>query len=600
MAQTRPLPYGDGGSGPFAGKIAHVATEAKMPLESGGVLGPIDIAYETWGTLNAQKSNAVLICHALTGDQFCAGTNPVTGKPGWWPTMIGAGKPIDTERYFVICSNVLGGCMGSTGPKSIDPETGKPFGGTFPVITVADMVRAQKLLVEHLGVDKLFAVVGGSMGGMNALQWAALYPDNLVNAVVIASAARHTAQNIAFNEVGRQAILSDPGWAGGDYLNQETMPRAGLAVARMAAHITYLSKVALQRKFGRNLQDRAAFTYGFEADFQVESYLRHQGNSFVNRFDANSYLYITRAVDYFDLAADHDGNLGKAFAGTKVRFCIVAFSSDWLFPPEDSRDLVIALNSEGATVSFVEIETDKGHDAFLLDEPEFYRVVSGFLEGSARQQGLYGPVLPECKVNPIRADLKLIADMIEPGRRVLDVGSGDGALLCHLAAERNVDGRGLELSREGVRVSVAKGLSVMHGDANTDLEFFGDGAFDYVVLSRTLQSVQNPRAVLEQLMRIGRRAIVSFDNFGFWKTRYKLMMTGRNPIYGENERWWHSDAIHPFTLNDFLDLAQSLDIRIQHCLTIDGKGKVHADKFPRRHANFMAREAVFLLSHPRA
>ncbi len=599
MAQWRPPPHDRSGSEAYAGKVARLAVDAKMPLDNGNAIGPLDIAYETWGTLNDQRSNAILICHALTGDQFCAGTHPVTNKPGWWPTMIGPGKPIDTTRYFVICSNVLGGCMGSTGPKSVDPGTGVPYGSHFPVITIADMVRAQKLLIHHLGIARLFAVVGGSMGGMNALQWAASYPDHVINAVIIASAARHTAQNIAFNEVGRQAILSDPGWANGEYLSRETMPRSGLAVARMAAHITYLSKAALQRKFGRNLQDRAAFTYGFEADFQVESYLRHQGNSFVERFDANSYLYITRAVDYFDLAADYDGNLGKAFPGTKVRFCIVAFSSDWLFPPEDSRDLVIALNSEGATVSFVEIETDKGHDAFLLDEPEFYRVVSGFLEGSAQQQGLFGPVVPQGKLNPIRPDLKLIADMIEPGTRVLDVGSGDGALLCHLTAERNVDGRGLELSREGVRLSVAKGLSVIHGDANRDLEFFGEGAFDYVVLSRTLQSVQKPRGVLEQLMRIGRRAIVSFDNFGFWRTRYKLMMTGRNPIYGENERWWHSDAIHPFTLNDFLDLAQSLDIRIEHCLTIDGAGKVSSETYPRPHANFMAREAVFLLSHPR-
>lgn len=378
-----------------------LGAETPLRLDSGVELGGFRIAYQTYGRLNAERSNAVLVCHALTGDHYVAEQHPVTGKPGWWNLMVGPGRPVDTERYFVICANVIGGCMGSEGPKEINPATGKPWGLDFPVITIADMVRAQKMLVEHLGIDQLFCVIGGSMGGMQVLQWAVSYPDQVYCCLPIATAARHSAQNIAFHEVGRQAIMADPDWCGGDYLNQGTRPTKGLAVARMAAHITYLSEAALHRKFGRNLQDRKAITFGFDADFQVESYLRHQGISFVERFDANSYLYITRAMDYFDLAADHGGVLANAFQvtrpdgtrqGTPVRFCLVSFSSDWLFPTSESRAVVHALNSVAANVSFVEITTDKGHDAFLLDEPEFYQVARGFIDGNAERRGLAAKV----------------------------------------------------------------------------------------------------------------------------------------------------------------------------------------------------------------
>ena len=329
-----------------------------------------------------------LICHALTGDQYVVDPHPMTGKPGWWSLSVGPGLPIDTDRYFVIGVNVLGGCMGTTGPKDIDPATGKPFGINFPVITIGDMVRAQKLLVDHLGIDKLLCVTGGSMGGMQVLQWAASYPERVYAAMPIATAARHSAQNIAFHEVGRQAIMADPDWHGGEYYAEDAKPTGGLAVARMAAHITYLSEAALHRKFGRNLQDRSDLSYGFDADFQVESYLRHQGITFVDRFDANSYLYITRAMDYFDLAREHGGVLADAFRDTPVRYCLMSFSSDWLFPTSENRAVVHALNSAAANVSFVEIESDKGHDAFLLDEPEFHRVMRGFLAGVAEHRGL--------------------------------------------------------------------------------------------------------------------------------------------------------------------------------------------------------------------
>ncbi|HTO84661.1 MAG TPA: homoserine O-acetyltransferase [Methylomirabilota bacterium] len=373
-----------------AGLPGHRVTfgaDSPMRLDSGIEFGPFTIAYQTYGTLNRDRSNAILACHALSGDQFVAEVHPVTGKPGWWEFMVGPGLPIDTDRYFVISANVLGGCMGTSGPKDTNPRTGKPYGLGFPVITIGDMVRAQKLLIDHLGIEQLFCVTGGSMGAMQALQWAAAYPQSVFASVPIAGAARHSAQNIAFHEVGRQAIMADPEWCGGDYQAQGRNPARGLAVARMAAHITYLSETALHRKFGRNLQDRAAVTYGFDADFQVESYLRYQGSSFVDRFDANSYLYITRAMDYFDMAAEF-GSVANAFRNTPVRFCLVSFTSDWLFPTSESRALVHALNAVAANVSFVEIESDKGHDAFLLEEPEFFATLRGFLDGCADRRGL--------------------------------------------------------------------------------------------------------------------------------------------------------------------------------------------------------------------
>jgi homoserine O-acetyltransferase len=370
------------------GHRAVFGRDEPMPLDGGASLGPFTIAYQTYGRLDARRANAILVCHALTGDQFVAETHPVTGKPGWWESMVGRGLPLDTERYFIVCANVLGGCMGTSGPREMNPATGRPWGMDFPLITVGDIVRAQKLLIDHLGIEKLFCVIGGSMGGMQALQWAASYPEQVFAAVPIAAAARHSAQNIAFHEVGRQAILADPNWHAGDYYSRGVKPSRGLAVARMAAHITYLSEPALHRKFGRNLQDRLQPSYGFDADFQVESYLRHQGSTFVDRFDANSYLYITRAMDYFDLAAEHGGSLAEAFRATPVRFCLVSFTSDWLFPTRESRAIVHALNAMAANVSFVEIESDKGHDAFLLDEPEFAATLDGFLAGCAEHRGL--------------------------------------------------------------------------------------------------------------------------------------------------------------------------------------------------------------------
>ena len=374
--------------------VHHTAVRlaADLPLESGQRLPTPSIAYETLGTLNAERSNAVLVCHALTGDQYVATAHPATGKPGWWTRMVGAGRPIDPARHFILCANVIGGCMGSEGPASLRPGSlgsdGTLWGLDFPVITIADMVRAQAELLDALGIDTLLAVVGGSMGGMQALQWPVSYPDRVRSVVAIATATRHSAQNIAFHEVGRQAIMADPRWKGGAY--GKAAPTAGLAVARMAAHITYLSEAGLTAKFGRSLQDRADLSFGFDADFQIESYLRHQGMSFVDRFDANSYLYITRAMDYFDLAAPHAGKLASAFAKTSARFCVIAFDSDWLYPTSESRRTVQALVAAGRHVSFVELASPHGHDSFLLESPALNAVVDGFLR--AGEQQAQGPL----------------------------------------------------------------------------------------------------------------------------------------------------------------------------------------------------------------
>ncbi len=576
---------------------AVLAADRPMPLDCGAELGPFTLAYMSYGTLNADRSNAILICHALTMDQYVASPNPVTGKPGWWSNMVGPGKPIDTNKYYVLCANVIGGCIGSTGPLDINPTTGKAWGLDFPVLTIADMVRAQVLLLDHLGIDKLYSVIGGSMGGMQVLQFAVDYPDRTVSAIPIATASRHTTQNIAFHEVGRQAIMVDPDWSDGAYHLEGRRPRRGLAVARMAAHITYLSEVALHQKFGRSLQDRSSLSYGFGADFQVESYLRHQGSTFVDRFDANSYFYITRAMDYFDLAAEHDGQLVEAFRDTPVRFALISFTSDWLFPTSESRALVHALNGAAANVSFVEIESDKGHDAFLLDEPEMLRVIEGFLDGLGEVHQDDAPVASPLAPTDVRVDLKLIADMIEPKSRVLDVGCGDGTLLAYLGRERQVDGRGVELMPERVQSALSRGVSVVQGDADQDLADYPSNGFDYVILSQTLQAMNDPRAVVEQMIRIGRHAIVSFQNYGHWKVRLSLLFSGSRPRLGNGAgfEWWENPNIHNCTITDFVELCRTIGVRVERAVILNSRGEETPFGWNGR-GNLFGEQAVFLLS----
>ena len=340
------------------------------------------LAYETYGKLNDSKDNAILVFHALTGDQYVSGINPITKKDGWWVTAVGPGKAIDTDKYFVICANVIGGCMGSWGPKEIDKDTNESYGLNFPVITIRDMVKAQETLLDHLGIKKLLCATGGSMGGMQLLQFCSTFPNRTFSAIPIACSTSHSAQNIALNDLARQAIMADPVWNNGKYLKNNVQPKNGLAVARMVGHISYLSEKGMQEKFGRKLQEKADYEFSFNADFQVESYLRHQGFAFVERFDANSILYITRAMDYFDLIKQNNGNLSNAFKNTKAKFFIISFTSDWLYPTQENKDIVIALNSIGADVGFVEIESDKGHDSFLLDVPDFLSALKNFLDKS--------------------------------------------------------------------------------------------------------------------------------------------------------------------------------------------------------------------------
>ena len=362
--------------------IKTLVIKKPLKLDCGKTINNFPLAYETYGSLNKNKDNAILVFHALSGDQFVTGINPVTNKDGWWSYAVGPNKSIETNKYFVICANVIGGCMGSFGPSHKNPDTNKIYGTDFPVITINDMVNAQVNLLDHFEIKKLFSVVGGSMGGMQVLQFISNYPDKASTVVPIACTSSHSAQNIAFNELGRQAIASDHNWSDGKYLSNNTLPDKGLSVARMAAHITYLSKKGLQEKFGRKLQERDALKFGFDADFQIESYLRYQGSVFVDRFDANSYLYITRAMDYFDLVKQFDGNLSNAFKKTKAKFFVISFTSDWLYPTQENKDIVIALNAIGADVGFVEIKSDKGHDSFLLDVPDFLKTLKNFLDKS--------------------------------------------------------------------------------------------------------------------------------------------------------------------------------------------------------------------------
>jgi homoserine O-acetyltransferase len=356
------------------------AEDTPMLLDSGEKLGPITIAYETYGQLNGEKSNAILILHALSGDAHASSCQSQTDEnPGWWDDCIGPGKAFDTDRYYVICTNVVGGCRGSTGPGSIDPKTGRPYGLSFPVVTIADMVRAQRHLIDHLGIDKLLAAAGGSMGGMQVLQWVVSYPERLHAALPIATTAQHSPMLIAFDEVGRQAIYADPNWNGGDYYDGPR-PNAGLAVARMVGHITYLSETSMHHKFGRRLREREVFGYDFDTDFEIESYLRYRGNKFTERFDANSYLYVTKSMDYFDLSNGH-GDLATAFAkSTDITYLVVSFTSDWLYPPYHSKELVGVLTAAGADVSFCNVQSTWGHDAFLVEVETMTSLISNFLD----------------------------------------------------------------------------------------------------------------------------------------------------------------------------------------------------------------------------
>ncbi|HEX4773727.1 MAG TPA: homoserine O-acetyltransferase [Bryobacteraceae bacterium] len=572
-----------------------LVTFPSLTLDCSVTLMGVTVAYETYGTLNAERSNAILLLHAFSGDAHVAGISKENGQPGWWSTMVGPGLPFDTDRHFIICSNVLGGCRGTTGPGSIDPTTGEPFAMRFPVITIRDMVRLQKMLIDHLGISQLLAVAGGSMGGMQALEWAVSYPDSIAAAIPIAATARHSAQQIAFNEVGRQAIVADPDWNEGNFYTGKP-PARGLAVARMVGHITYMSDASMREKFGRRLRDRDAFGFDFSADFEVESYLRYRGSQFVNRFDANSYLYITKAMDYFDVSSGYP-SLAAAFAQSKVRFLVLSFTSDWLYPTYQSLEIVSALRGGNNDVASCELPSTYGHDAFLVETKDQGEMIAGFLESTSREIAQQSPrAVTKNQPYPVpaqllsRQDYAMIAEIVEPGSRVLDLGCGEGELLAWLSEHKQVRGRGVEIEGEKVRLAVGRGVSVYQGDIAQGLVDYPDGAFDFVILSQTLQEMRYPLRVLQQMLRVGRQAIVAFPNFGHWTVRLSHLFSGHSPktrLFPFD--WYESPNLHFLTIDDFVSLCHN-----QHW-TIERQVFLQANRCVRQFPNLRAEVAVFLI-----
>ncbi|UCD49126.1 MAG: homoserine O-acetyltransferase [Phycisphaerales bacterium] len=578
--------------------------EAAAPLElaCGKTLGPIDVAYETYGQLNEAKDNAILICHALSGNAHAAGYNgPDDAKPGWWEGMIGPGKGIDTNRYFVICSNFLGGCSGTTGPSSVNPATGKPYGLDFPIITIADMVKVQKLLLDKLGIEHLLAVVGGSIGGMQVLQWAIAYPDMMDAALPIATTAHLGAQSIAFDAVGRNAILGDANFANGQYHRGE-LPARGLGIARMIGHITYLSEEGMRQKFGRQLRRADEYSYDFNSEFSVETYLDHQGQTFVDRFDANSYLYITKAADYFDLVRDH-GSLKQAFAGAQARFLIVSFSSDWLFTPAQSEAMVEALVANGKDVSFCNIASSYGHDAFLLEKETLGAFICCFLAATHKRRavGDGGFCCDRPRLAPThydqahraRVDYDLVESLIAPDSTVLDVGCGDGELLANLRRDKHIEGRGIELQQDLVLGCVCRKLSIIQYDIERGLSSYADKSFDYVIMSQTVQTIKHPERVLKELLRVGRKVIVSFPNFGHWRCRVQLLLSGRAPVTRQLPfGWYDTPNIHCLSLKDFDAFCRKLGATVERRIPL-----VKTSTNPVRVApNLRAEQVIYMTS----
>lgn len=582
-------------------------------LELGGELAKVEVVYETYGKLNAERSNAVLICHALSGDSHVARHNEAD-DPGWWDIVVGPGKTIDTEKYFVICPNILGGCRGTTGPNSINPATGRPYGADFPVITVGDMVDVQRMLLDRLGIQQLLAVVGGSLGGHQALMWAIRYPERVRGCVAIATSPRLTSQALAFDVVGRNAIRRDPHFHKGQYYDRPTKPTVGLALARMLGHITYLSREAMMEKFDPTRYQPRDIPTEFEKMFSVGSYLAYQGHKFVERFDANSYITLSLAMDLFDLApaADPQGQarrLREALGKSMCRWLVISFSSDWLFPPFQSRQIVDALIAEGKSVSYCNVQSTCGHDAFLLEDDlgVYGRLMAAFLENLAEPEKVWREMGTEWAKNgrssedPTsifyhgnRLDYQRILDLVPTGASVLDVGCGDGELLCLLRRRGHRRLMGVELDQEAVLRCVERGLDVVQMDLNEGLGAFPDGSFDVVVLSQTLQSIPDTKRVVEEILRVGRMSIVSFPNFAFRPMREMLFYQGRSPkargLY--SYEWYESPNRRYPSILDFQEFCQAQGIRIHREVYLDSQ----AGKEVREDPNLNADIAIFVLS----
>ncbi|OQA88114.1 MAG: Homoserine O-acetyltransferase [bacterium ADurb.Bin236] len=589
-------------------KTVRIATAARpFRTELGGSVGPVDVEYETYGELSAARDNVVLIAHALSGDAHVAGWDADakrTGrlwrmkKPGWWDAVVGPGKAIDTRKYFVVCANVLGGCCGATGPSSPNPFTGKPYSLQFPMVTVGDWVKQQAALLDELGIERLHAVVGGSLGGQQAIEWAMSRPDRVDRCIVLAATPRLSTQGLAFNAIGRRSIINDPDFKNGEYYGSAP-PSSGLAAARMLAHITYLSEAGMREKFGRRAKDDVCPGCGFGIEFEVESYLDRQGRSFVERFDANSYLYITRAMDYYDAAEKWGGgSLEEAASRVSSRVMAVSFDSDWLYPPEGMKEFAQALARNGKPVTYINVPSRYGHDAFLVETETVSRLLRDFLSAENGGASIWGvrPVRRETAPAPqpqpspaavareddppaftsngfLRWQDKVIIDEIPEGASVLDLGCGDGKLLSAISASKGARGQGVEIDIRAALDCVGRNAPVFHGDIENGLAGFPDDSFDYVVLEETLQTLRRPDEALRQMLRIGRRGIVSFPNFANYRVVHDLMTSGRMPVGGALPYQWHETPnIHLFTLNDFRDWAARSNVRIVkgYALVADG------------------------------
>lgn len=636
-------------------RFAHSVTfNEPLKLEHGGELPEVTVAYETYGELNSAGDNAVLLCHALSGDSHVA-RHGDDDLPGWWEIMVGPGKHIDTNRWFVICPNILGGCRGSTGPNSLNPRTGRRYGSEFPLITVGDIVLVQRMLVEHLGIGRLRAVVGGSLGGHMALTWGVRHSDAVRGIVAIATSPRLTSQALAFDIVGRNAIRSDPDFADGQYYDKGKTPADGLAIARMLGHITYLSRESMMQKFdAHRLQPRHLHTQ-FETQFSVGSYLAHQGDKFVERFDANSYITLTMAMDLFDLGSSPD-RLAESLRASQCRWLLLSYTSDWLFPPFQSRQIVNALLSNNQPVSYCDVRSECGHDAFLLpNELLLYGgMVQAFLEnidgttrsgatengkseavhaaslaeansssnepagikaaaeenGDMAERGAVsrnataadrtGPSLPttgsveESMFHHRRLDYDLILNLIPEGSAVLDLGCGTGGLLARLAARGHQRLVGIELDEQAILACVRRGLDVVHADLNDGLQAFGDAQFDFVVLSQTLQAVRDVERLVAEMLRVGKRAIVSFPNFAHQPLRRQLAEQGRAPrvLPMQGYHWYNSPDVRFLSIADFEEFCRERSIRIHQRVAIDTQQRREVDE----DANLLADVAIFVMS----
>ena len=559
--------------------------EGGFRLDDGGSLPEIEVAYETYGTLTEAKDNVVYICHALTGNAHAAGRHdpPDPEEPdAWWEEMVGPGKGIDTNHYFVICANILGGCKGTTGPSSINPVTGSPYGSAFPNVSAGDIVGVHVQLLKQLKIDRVAAAVGGSFGGMQVIEWVIRFPDTIDHGIVIAAAVCLSAQGIAFDIVGRAAIMSDPDWKGGDYYGSGSAPDRGLALARSVGHITYLSREIMADKFGREKwhAGQAEVVPESRVDkFHVETYLEHQGEKFTRRFDANSYLHITRAMDEYDVASQY-GDLETAFERVQAKVLIVAVSSDWLFPPEQSEELANALLAARTRVSYCLLNAPHGHDAFLVDVEYLSEVIRGFLPWVGRIPQSRRMVLKnksQSDESDDRRDLHKISHLIEPGSRVLDLGCGNGELLTRLAEDSAVKGVGVDIDIHHVIRVIERGHDIFQADIDSGLSMIPDGAYDYAILSETLQTVRKPHLVLNEMLRVAKEGLVSFPNFGYWRNRLRLSVSGRIPASSSDaEQWYETENIHLFTYKDFISLCRQDNIKVVDtvCLTSGILGRI--------------------------